>query len=159
MNFRKVVILASLVLAGAISNNAPAADSSHPHHVSVFTGATTASSHTHFTIGLDYEFRVLPMLGVGLIYDHAFAFYDTNIVALGFFAHPFDDSTPLGALKFVLAPGVEFEHGHSAFVFRLGTAYDIPVGGNFTVSPTFNFDWIENGHTAVVYGLSFGMGF
>ncbi len=57
-----------------------------------------------------------------------------------------------------LPPGKEFTTGHSAWILRLGAGYDIPTGP-ITVTPTFAFDWIQSGHTSIVYGLGFGIGF
>lgn len=131
----------------------------HANHVAVFVGATTGlvDTHpTHATVGLDYE-RRLPfaehIIGVGALVDSAFGDATETIVA------PFVAVHPAGGLMILGAVGVAmtgaFHDGHLAL--RGGAAYFFPLGG-FSIGPEVNVDR-ANGETAVVYGVSGGMGF
>ena len=143
----------------------------HNHHAASFIGFTSNpdAGHTDFTFGLDYEYR-LPFLhqqfGVGAVAEIVFAEHKETIVAASLYYHPFGD------LKFNLSAGYVFtdvehvdpDHHDSHitetekhFLTRIGTAYDFHVSG-FSFGPAFNLDFIE-GHTVMVFGVSFGKGF
>ena len=131
----------------------------HENHVAIFLGATTGlvDTHpTHATVGADYE-RRLPfadrMIGVGALVDSSFGDAVETIIA------PFVAVHPVGGLMVMGAVGVAvtgaFHDGHVAL--RGGAAYFFPIGG-FSIGPEVNVDRV-NGETAVVYGVSGGIGF
>ena len=135
----------------------------HENHVAIFVGATTGlvDTHpTHATIGVDYE-RRLPfadrMIGVGALVDaqivHEAETEVETIIA------PFVAVHPVGGLMILGAVGVAMtgagHNGHLAL--RGGAAWFFPVG-TFSVGPEVNLDHVD-GHNAVVYGVSGGMGF
>ena len=128
------------------------ASQGHDHHAAVFMGATTEDSHTHFTVGVDYEYRFVSEFGVGAFYEHIFGTPDINIVGAPFFWHPIPEG------KILVAPGGEFKEGHSAFLVRTGLGYDIALDP-VTFTPSFFVDFIEGGHEAFVYGIAVGYGF
>jgi hypothetical protein len=133
----------------------------HPHsnHLALFTGATTNFEHdsTDFTIGVDYEYRVSDMFGIGLFGEIVYAGHRETIVGVPFFFHM--DDAPL---KIVLAPGVimaedHHHHKYEKFLFRAGLGYDIHMGA-YSITPTLNADLVD-GDVSLVYGLAFGIGF
>ncbi|MCF6268182.1 MAG: hypothetical protein L3J41_00560 [Melioribacteraceae bacterium] len=142
------------------------------HHVGVFAGATSNLylEHTYFTLGVDYEYRLNHSFGLGLIGDYVMADHAETLLMGGIFYHP------ISSLKIYVGNGVALltevnkatehednnesegeEKSVSYYVFRLGTGYDFHVSG-FSVTPTVAWDLI-NGHSSIVYGLTFGIGF
>lgn len=144
------------------------AHESHPNHLALFLGASTPTkegSATSFTIGADYERRLSETWGVGGIVDFAIGdFKRTALLGGSLFVHP------LGNLRLLAAPGVEFVEKerkgtpgestiHEAhFAFRLGVAYEFHID-RFSIVPVFNADLIGETKTTLVYGVAFGVGF
>lgn len=98
-----------------------------------------------------------------------------TIFAVPFYWHPG------GSWKLIAAPGVEFhngrgeavtphkseggEEGHGEadedetyFLFRIGVAYDIHLGGSWGLAPAVDLDFVE-GERVLVYGVSLTYGF
>jgi len=139
----------------------------HRHHVALFLGGAhgeteieqgehgesnhSTKSADAFTVGLDYEYRLSSVFGIGGLVEYAGGDLEATGVLGALFIHP------VGGLKFILAPGVEHEGGHNKFLFRTGVYYDF-FFGKFSVSPNFNVDFVD-GDENLVYGVSFGYGF
>jgi len=142
------------------------------HHVGVFLGATSNidAKHTSFTLGLDYVYRINHSFGLGFIGDYVITERAETLLMAGVFYYP------LSSLKLYVGNGVALtteveketqlkessdsdgeEKVVSHYVFRLGTGYDFHID-DFSVTPTIAWDLI-NGHSSIVYGLTFGMGF
>ena len=132
---------------------------SYQNHLAVFTGATTNFDHesTDFTLGVDYEYRLSEVFGIGLFGEMIFADHEETLVGVPFFFHI--KNSPL---KIVLAPGIailEDHHGdkYEEFLLRGGIGYDIHLDA-FSITPTVNVDVID-GNTSLAYGIAFGIGF
>lgn len=155
---------------------------SHPHHIAVFGGLTTnlELKHTDPTFGIDYEFR-LPMwneiMGVGVFAEAVLAEHTEYIAGGLLFIHP------IGGLKFFAGGGaIRLEHEvhsdpaihkikYDGFLssdeasteilykplIRGGIGYDFHIG-LLSIGPLFAVDYFDK-HFALVYGLSFGIGF
>ncbi len=142
------------------------------HHAALFLGATTdfEEEETDFSLGADYEFRVLPQLGIGLLGEVTFAEEEVFIVGAPILFHP-NARIVLG-----VAPGLEIvdemsgEHegiapeGEEAetetettFLLRLIGGYELELS-SFTLTPTVSLDLVD-GDASLVYGISFGKGF
>lgn len=117
--------------------------------ISLFLGGTTNSDATAFTIGLDYQYRLSRVFGVGAILDHAAGDISSTLVAPALFLH-------LKQLSFTVAPAAEFSDDGTAFVFRVGAEYEFEIS-KFTISPAIFYDTERGGEPALVYGLSFGI--
>lgn len=100
---------------------------------------------------MDYQYRLSPPVGVGLVLDHAAGDIKSTLLAPALFLHLF-------SWKATLAPGVEFVDSETFFVFRGGIEYEIKLP-YFSISPAINIDFERGGEPALVYGLSFGMEF
>ena len=132
----------------------------HKNHIGLFLGATThlgAHSSTVFTAGLDYERRIVPIFGAGILLDFPMDFAHSEypvIAAIPLSLHPF------AGLKITVAPGIEYAHNTVEFLIRGGLGYDIHVG-KYTVTPTVSYDYIVSAHptSALVYGIAIGRGF
>jgi len=135
---------------------------SSKHHIALFNGATTNFSHesTSYTIGLDYEYRISKLLGIGLLGEVILADSEEFLTGVAVCAHPFKGT------KLIAAPLVVFSEEHhsegheikkeSSFAFRIGAGYDFHVG-KLSLGPTVDFDFGKT--EALNYGLSIGFGF
>jgi hypothetical protein len=125
----------------------------HDHHAALFFGATTFldPSATHFTVGADYERRLLSFLGAGLLADLVLG--DTKELLLA----PFVALHVATGLKLVVGVGAALTSDSSHLALRGGLAYDLHLGP-VSLAPTLNVDR-PGGHFAVVYGVSLGVGF
>ncbi len=125
-----------------------------PHHLSLFLGGTHLLNDDLYgeTVGLDYEYRVSDLLGLGFVSEYAFS----KIDAATFLAVA-DIHTHLGVIM-QLGPGIEFtEHG-DRYIFRLGGLYEFEFE-SFTLSPQFHIDFAENANDSLVFGFAFGKAF
>ncbi len=123
----------------------------HRHHIALFLGNTHAEGDDGFTVGLDYEYRLAPHVGVGGLADYAGNDLESTVVAAGLFIHPYDE------WRLLLAPGFENRHGENEFLVRAGVSYEFSVG-DWTVAPTLEVDLVD-GEENTVLGLSIGFGF
>lgn len=125
----------------------------HRHHLSVFAGATHAEGSNEATVGVDYEYRVTELLGVGALIDHAGGHLDSTIVAGVVFLHPHK-----GLLLLAAAGNENTDHGDE-FLFRAGIGYEFELSDDWTVTPLVNFDFVKDEETKEVYGISIGRHF
>lgn len=139
------------ILAEEVEHSEHGGAHEHRHHLALFLGATHTDEEDEFSIGIDYEYRLKPILGVGGLIEYTGGDLETTVVAAALFIHPYDD------WRLVLAPGFENEDSDNEFLFRVGVSYEFPVG-KWTISPEFNVDFVD-GEENLVYGLSFGWGF
>jgi len=163
-------VLVSIVLSISSSAQANEAeghdhDDGHrdsQHHAAVFAGLTTSNidtdhSHTDFTAGIDYEYRLSflsGLLGIGAFAEAVFAEHTEYLLGVPIALHP------IGGLKALIAPGIaiaEVEEVEAHFLLRFGVAYGLHFG-IFSITPTVNLDLIEE-HLCLVYGVALGVGF
>jgi len=129
-----------------------------PHHLSLFIGGThiDAGDETAFTFGVDYEYRLNKLIGVGGVAEHAVGGIDaTSLLAVA-------DIHLWRGLALQLGPGVEFvdeEDGSETFAIgRIGMLYELEFVEGFTLSPQFHYD-VSSGEDAIVFGIAFGRAF
>jgi hypothetical protein len=147
----------------------------HRHHVAVFFGATTAEvsmhggqetvetesetgaagaeteSVTEASIGLDYEYRLSRLWGIGFLFDYVGGDARASVAGVPVYLHP------VGGLKLLAAPGLEHHEGENEFLVRLGLGYEFEVG-RWAITPGANVDFVD-GEETYVYGLYIGRGF
>jgi len=121
------------------------------NEIAIFLGLTTNKDATAATFGIDYQYRLSPPVGIGLVLDHAAGDIKSTLLAPAVFLH-------LLSWELTLAPAVEFVDSETSFVFRAGLEYEIKLP-YFSISPTINLDSERGGELSLVYGLSFGMEF
>ena len=133
----------------------PAVAEENTHNFYIFGGGATSTESeddTGFAFGGEYEYKFNPLVGIGGLVEFTTSALDREAVLLApLTLHPF------GGLAILAAVGAEFAESDDSFVFRLGTAYEIPLG-RFTIAPEFNVDFVDGDRT-YVYGLSLGLGF
>ncbi|MCA1587076.1 MAG: hypothetical protein LC791_20675 [Acidobacteria bacterium] len=158
---RRKISTAAIIAALGLSAVPPASLSAqesghHRNHAGLFLGVTRVEGHGSFTLGADYE-RTLPVgherLAIGGLLDVATGREPKHVILGGTFS-----VRPVDALKLMAGPGVEFSHGKRRALFRTGAAVDLPHPTLFTISPGVYVDF-SGGHTAVVFGVTFGRGF
>lgn len=143
----------------------------HPNEIALFAGITDEEHHdSEFSLGIEYERRLSQHWGVGGLLEYTDELRN-SILAVPVYWHPG------GGWKLVAAPGIERHNGrglvatpHKAeghsevdedetyFLFRLGVAYDIHLGGSWGLAPGVNLDFVE-GERVLVYGVSLTYGF
>jgi hypothetical protein len=143
---------------------------SHPNHLSVIAGVTDDEEATAFTLGLDYEYRVSELLGLGAVVEHAFEDIDATTLLVVADIHIWR------GLAIQTGPGVEFADGKEEetaeearareeeaardedfFIYRLGALYEFEFGRT-TLSPQLHYDF-SSGPDAVVACLALGYSF
>ena len=125
-----------------------------PHHLSIIAGGTyiNAVDDTFFTLGVDYEYRISPLIGVGAVAEQTFGEVDaTTLLAV-------TDIHVWKGLAFQIGPGVEFVDSETFAIGRLGALYEIEFAEGYTVSPQLHFD-LSSGEDAIVFGLAIGRAF
>lgn len=123
------------------------------HHLSVLVANTHASGEGNSpTIGLDYEYRVNKLLGVGAILERADGKLNaTTLLAVA-------DIHFWNGLIMQVGPGFERSNHDSIFVTRLGVLYEFEVE-NFTISPQLHWDYHDGEPNTIVAGAAFGFSF
>ena len=149
--FRKTVKLFLLLFISFSYGFANADEHIKPHHLSLFVGGTHALDHdlNGETLGLDYEYRVSELIGLGMVAEYAF--HEIEAITLIAVA---DIYTPFG-LMMQIGPGVELTDHADRFLFRVGGLYEFDFG-SFTVSPQLHWDIVENHDDSLVFGFAFG---
>lgn len=125
-----------------------------PHHLSIIVGGSYIDEvdDTFFTLGLDYEYRLNTLIGVGAVVEQTFGEVEaTTLLAV-------TDIHIWKGLAFQIGPGIEFVDDETFAVGRFGVLYEVEFGEGFTVSPQLHYD-LSNGEDAVVFGLAIGRAF
>ncbi len=99
------------------------------------------------TIGLDYFYEFREKWFVGGVLDIELSKYEVDFegeeisreIAIIFGAMIGHDILPNWAV--LVGPGIEFERDKNLLVFRFTTEYNIYIGNNWALSPTFSFDF------------------
>ncbi len=146
----------------------------HKNHIALFSGATTNLDHesTAYSLGLDYEYRMGKLFGVGLMGEIVFAKSKEFIIGVPVFIHPVKGLKCTISPIAIIAeehlevdphsdPHYEDSHGESVnkdaqFGARIGLAYDFHIW-KFSVGPAVSFDVANT--QALVYGVNIGLGF
>jgi hypothetical protein len=150
----------SLLLLGLVSGSANADDIDahetemleHRHHIAVFLGNThTEHDEDAFTIGLDYEYRLTALLGIGALGEHAVKDIDTWVFGVPLALHP-------GAgWRLVAMPGIEVHDGETEFLIRAGVGYEFEID-RLTIMPEFSADFVDS-EVNLGVGVSLGVKF
>lgn len=155
--FISILLLLCLSPAYAVAQIDVEHHEDKPHHLSVVLAGThiDAADETAFTLGVDYEYRINRLIGVGAVAEYAF----DDIDALTLLAVA--DVHLWRGLALQIGPGVEFvDEGEETETFaigRIGALYELDFEG-YTISPQFHYD-ISSGEDAIVFGLALGVAF
>jgi hypothetical protein len=122
----------------------------HPHHLGLFLGNTQDGEENGFSVGLDYEYRLSDLFGVGALGEYTEGDFDHWVFGVPLLLHPYK------GLVLKLVPGVEHKPktSKSEFLVRTGIAYSFHITDRWTIAPEFNFDFADR--TTKVYGAAPG---
>jgi hypothetical protein len=127
----------------------------HRHLLELFLGGTYEDgdhgSKNGFASGLVYEYRINELLGTGGFIKYAGESIDAWTGGIPLFIHPYK------GFRFTLAPGLEYKHHETEFLFRVGAGYEFVISPKWAITPEINVDFV-NGEELYVFGLSFGIG-
>jgi hypothetical protein len=149
MRILPTIALATFLLTA--TNTVFAASDAH-HFPAVFVGYTNAKDETHFTYGLEYEYKFNKTWGVGAVYekiDDAHHGDGVTVTVAELFYHPSNN------LRFGVGVGKEKiggDHPHTEDLYRLTASYDYHIG-DFGLAPTIAVDFID-GEKAYVLGVA-----
>jgi hypothetical protein len=137
---------------------APASETPH-HHLALFAGYANESKtghddHNGYALGLEYELRLHKHWGIGGVME--FLGQDTIRNALVVVPVSF---RPIGGLRFIAGPGMEFSDTKDKWALRLGVGYGFHVSDHWTIAPEIFLDLVETGERTWVGGLALGYGF
>ena len=152
-------ILAISLLSPLVTASIAAAEESH-HEVgnrnlfALFVGGRydEHESKTVGAIGLNYEYRINELFGVGAFAEYAGGDVEALSFGVPLFIHPYDE------FRFALAPGLEHEDSKTHFLFRAGASYEFEIAEDWILAPELNFDFVDS-HTNIIYGLNLGRSF
>ena len=159
-----LLICETLIFAQHLDKNPnpEAHDHLSKHHLALFNGATTNFDHnsTAYTLGVDYEFRISQLLGIGIFGEYIFSEPKEILGGISVYVHP------ANGLKIIAAPVLIYSEGshdighesesETHFACRLGAGYDFHVW-IFSIGPAINYDIGKS--NAINYGVSLGYGF
>ena len=154
MKSTSTILLSALLLIN--SSGVLAAESAH-HFPGIFVGYTNAKDETHFTYGVEYEYKFNQTWGVGAVYEKVEDAHHGDGVTVSLaqlFYHPLKNvrmGVGLGKEK------IGGAHPHSENLYRVSANYDFHVG-DFGIEPTVAIDFID-GDQAYVFGLAFSRPF
>lgn len=120
------------------------------HTLGVFLGDTTEDRRDGLTLGLEYEYRATPRLGIGLTAEHVSGDFDTNVFVLPVAFHS-------GPWKAYAGPGVERGEEGNETLLRVGIEYGFHFG-EYELSPQLDVDFVE-GERLLIFGLVFAREF
>jgi opacity protein-like surface antigen len=136
-------------------------------------GEHEEEGETFFTVGGEYERRLTRALGVGVEFEYV-ADAEAWLLLAPITLHPAGGLKLFGGLGLERKVVHESEHGEhhgdarderdreTLFLWRIGAGYGFEFAERYSLGPTVSFDFIrESGSwvNAVVYGVTFGIGF
>jgi hypothetical protein len=142
-----LVALTSMGVCAELESEAHEKEGDHRNKVSLFGGNTQDGSENGASIGLEYEYRLNPRLGIGGLGEYAGGDFDSWVIGIPVFIHPH------GGWVLFLAPGLEFEDSETNLLFRVGSGYEFELMPRWSLAPEINVDFAD-GDTKLVYGLT-----
>ncbi len=179
----KLLIGLLLLAAPALAQRHDHAEHTSRHEAAFFLGGTTETEEDEreslFTIGAEYEFRVLPRLGISAEVE-LIRGADTELFAFPAVVHVYRGLMVLAGPGWENAPRRRANLGtENRFLIRTGVQYSFHLGGRFAVIPAVDFDFVKGSsrrielprqleapearegkwQTVFVYGLKFAWSF
>lgn len=124
-----------------------------PHHFSVLMADTHLDGEgDNATVGLDYEYRVSSLLGLGTVLEYASGDLEATTLLAVTDVHLYE------GLIMQIGPGYEHRDGENVFVARTDFLYEFEYE-NFTLSPQLHWDYHRRETNAFVAGIALGFSF
>ena len=122
----------------------------HRHHAAIFGGAVFHHGILP-AVGLDYCFGLNRLFGLMALAELVFGHEIMQMYGLGLTWQAW------GPLRLAVAPALEMEGAHSAFLVRANAECGFHLGG-VSIGPSVSADF-SDGHVIPVAGLAVGKGF
>jgi len=149
--FTVLVLLKSLAPITAFAENEEGFEL--PYHLSIIIADTyVGEENDNPTIGIDFEYRVNQVLGIGAVLERAWGGLDATTVLAVADIHIRD------GWVVQVGPGFEHRRGEEIFVARAGILYEFEWA-NFTLSPQLHWDYHNGEENALVAGVALGFSF
>jgi len=124
-----------------------------PYHLSIVLADTHVDGEgNNPTVGIDIEYRVNDLLGIGAVVEYAWGELDSTTVLAVADIHLID------GWVMQIGPGFERRHGEDVFVSRVGLLYEFEWE-HYTFSPQLHWDYHEGEENAIVAGFAIGFSF
>jgi hypothetical protein len=120
------------------------------HGLGLFLGVTAKEGDAGPSTGIDYEYRLNEMFGIGGVLELTFADFREGIAGVPIYWHAWRE------LKLVVAPGIEFTpplDGTGEFLLRVGGEYGFGAPRGFDIAPALYFDFTSKA-AAYVFGAT-----
>lgn len=141
-------VTASLLLSSA--NNAQAEFMGHRFGLGLGV-AQLGDSKTYVAAGAEYEYRVMPMLGLGGFANYVFSSPGITLIGLPMvYFHPLENDWYINA-----SPIAQFGTGNTEYGVRFGTRIPIELGP-VAIIPQASVDFI-GGRKYLIFGLGIGI--
>jgi len=147
-----VILLLVILISGTVkAENHESFDM--PYHLSAVIADTNVSGEgENATLGIDIEYRVNQLLGLGAVFEYAWGELDaTTVLAVA-------DIHLVEGWVMQVGPGVEHRHSEEVFVSRVGLLYEFEWD-HYTFSPQLHWDFHDGEENAVVAGFAVGFSF
>ena len=157
-------LLLPILIQPSFSNNSSGLEKPEPHihhnNYELMLGSTSFQQgySSRLTIGFDYEKRFRfghDHFGIGFLMDYEFG---NEIIHSELLLTPTLMYFPTSSFKTLGSVGMGIDHYHQFVLYRLGFGYEIEVTEKYLISPTVYWDSCKD-YNALVFGLSFGLGY
>lgn len=152
-----LALAACLPASTAGAGDAGHAGTGHDHRndIALFLGSTNVDNTQRPTLGIDYERRLTPRVGAGVIADWVFGGEGREFILA-----PAGFLRPVPTVRLVLAAGFQRnrEEREVEGVVRLGAEYQITVDDRWSLLPGASVDFVA-GETITVLGVAVAYAF
>jgi hypothetical protein len=114
---------------------------------SFFLGAASNEDGNAFSMGVDYQYRLGRVVGIGALADYAGGHIQSTLIAPAVYLHAWK-------FEFTVAPAIEITEEEIAGVLRLGAAFAFELKG-VSIIPAVFWDSERNHKSTLVYGVGF----
>lgn len=116
-------------------------------------GGTFEEKGNGFSIGFDYERRILEDWGLGTFAEWTFGDLREFSGGFGVFFHPTE------RIFLFAGPGIVTNRKRPVHIMlRTGGGYELPLGRGFTIGPAVYLDWVQNEGPVFIAVLNIGKG-
>ncbi|MCK5405927.1 MAG: hypothetical protein KAJ37_00675 [Candidatus Krumholzibacteria bacterium] len=124
------------------------------NELGLFLGAADSEGEWGASVGLDYEYRLSRLFGIGGLLEYTGADFRDGVAAVPFYLHPWKE------LKLVAAPGVNVKPAEriGRGLVRIGAEYGFDVRRGFEIAPAVYVDFTSEDVT-IVFGAAIARSF
>ena len=114
------------------------------HRIGVFAGATFADSEVGPSIGLDYQYRLDRIFGIGGGVEYTGADFREGIIVATAYWRPWS-SEPWKDVTVYASAGTDLQPADKtrSFLIRIGAEYGFALSNGYEIAPAFNIDFTD----------------